>query len=98
MHLELQIKDTSTLPINQGPAQNPQVAIYNDAMLKYPFSLSREPWSKADKENLKKGIKQQIQEMMLQNLFRYAIMILSYLELVNLHEGCQPCTYLTNIN
>ncbi|PWA85195.1 myb domain protein 4r1 [Artemisia annua] len=63
------IKDTSTLPINQGPAQNPQVAIYQDAMLKYPFSLSREPWSKVDKENLKKGIKQQIQEMMLQNLF-----------------------------
>nr|GEZ70028.1 myb domain protein 4r1 [Tanacetum cinerariifolium] len=29
----------------------------------------REPWSKADNENLKKGIKQQIQEMMMQNLF-----------------------------
>ena len=89
MHLELQIKDTSTLPINQGPAQNPQVAIFKDAMLKYPFSLSREPWSEEDNENLKKGIKQQIQEMMLQNLFRYTIMILSYLELVNLHDVCK---------
>ncbi|GJY37381.1 Myb domain protein 4r1 [Tanacetum coccineum] len=62
-------KDTGTHPINQGPAQNPQVAIYKEAMLKYPVSLSREPWSKADNENLKKGIKQQIHEMMMQNLF-----------------------------
>ncbi|PWA72019.1 myb domain protein 4r1 [Artemisia annua] len=63
------IKDKSTLPINQGPAQNPQVAIFKDAMLKYPFSLSREPWSEEDNENLKKGIKQQIQQMMMQNIF-----------------------------
>nr|GEV48089.1 myb domain protein 4r1 [Tanacetum cinerariifolium] len=62
-------KDTRTHPINQGPAQNPQVAIYKEAMLKYSVSLSREPWSKVDNENLKKGIKQQIQEMMMQNLF-----------------------------
>ncbi|GJS73679.1 Myb domain protein 4r1 [Tanacetum coccineum] len=61
--------DTSTHPINQGPAQNPQVAINKEAMLKYSVSLSREPWSKADNENLNKGIKQQIQEMMMQNLF-----------------------------
>ncbi|KAI3780237.1 hypothetical protein L2E82_10208 [Cichorium intybus] len=62
-------KDTDMHAINQGPVDNPHVADYRDAMSKYPFALTREPWSNEEKENLLKGIKQQFQEMLMQNLF-----------------------------
>nr|XP_043613164.1 myb-like protein L isoform X2 [Erigeron canadensis] len=62
-------KDKHLHPISHGPAENSQVANYRDAMSKYPFSLSRESWSKEETENLVKGIKQQFQEMLMQNLF-----------------------------
>ncbi|CAI9261822.1 unnamed protein product [Lactuca saligna] len=62
-------KDKETHAINQGPAENCHVADYRDAMSKYPFSLIREPWSTEENENLLKGIKQQFQEMLTQNLF-----------------------------
>ncbi|KAI3515764.1 hypothetical protein L1887_14668 [Cichorium endivia] len=62
-------KDTDMHAINQGPVDNPHVADYRDAMSKYPFALTKEPWSNEEKENLLKGIKQQFQEMLMQNLF-----------------------------
>lgn len=82
--MELQIKDKSTHALYQGPAENLQVAHYRDAVSRYPFSLSREPWSKEETENLLKGIKQQFQEMLMQRYFRYNIII---------HKSCY---YLTN--
>ncbi|KAA8542784.1 hypothetical protein F0562_023936 [Nyssa sinensis] len=49
-----------------GPAENSHVASYRMALKKFPLSLSREKWSKEEKENLAKGIKQQFQELLLQ--------------------------------
>ncbi|KAK9063071.1 hypothetical protein SSX86_016941 [Deinandra increscens subsp. villosa] len=62
------LADKNTQAINQGPAENSHVAHYRDAVSKYPFSLSREPWSKEEKKNLLKGITQQFQEMLTRNL------------------------------
>ncbi|KAJ0772228.1 putative transcription factor MYB family [Helianthus annuus] len=62
------VKDKNTLAIYQGPAENSQVAHYKDAVSKYPFSLTREPWSKEEKENLLKGIRQQFQKMLMDNV------------------------------
>lgn len=61
-------KDKNTHAIYQGPAENSHVANYRDVMSRYPFSLNREPWSKEEKENLVKGIKQQFQETLMHNL------------------------------
>ncbi|KAH9802086.1 Myb domain-containing protein 4r1 [Citrus sinensis] len=52
--------------LNYGPAENSQVANYKMAMSKSPLSLHRKKWSKKENENLRKGIRQQFQEMMLQ--------------------------------
>lgn len=49
-----------------GPAENSQVANYRMALEKFPLILSRAKWTKEEKENLAKGIKQQFQEMLLQ--------------------------------
>ncbi|KAI3802289.1 hypothetical protein L1987_30419 [Smallanthus sonchifolius] len=62
------LKDKNTHAIYQGPAENSYVAHYRNAVSKYPFSLSREPWLKEEKENLLKGIIQQFQEMLTRNL------------------------------
>ncbi|XP_035831339.1 uncharacterized protein LOC110869272 isoform X3 [Helianthus annuus] len=62
------VKDKNALAIYQGPAENSQVAHYKDAVSKYPFSLTREPWSKEEKENLLKGIRQQFQKMLMDNV------------------------------
>ncbi|XP_076884384.1 uncharacterized protein LOC143533506 [Bidens hawaiensis] len=61
------IKENSQA-INQGPAENSHVVHYRDAVSKYPFSLTREPWSKEEKKNLLKGIKQQFQKMLMDNI------------------------------
>ncbi|MFS7934892.1 putative transcription factor MYB-HB-like family [Helianthus anomalus] len=62
------VKDKNALAIYQGPAENSHVAHYKDAVSKYPFSLTREPWSKEEKENLLKGIRQQFQKMLMDNV------------------------------
>ncbi|CAK9138030.1 unnamed protein product [Ilex paraguariensis] len=57
-----------------GPAENSHVANYRMALTRFPLSLNRERWTKEEKENLAKGIKQQFQEMLLQksvDLLRY---------------------------
>ncbi|XP_071691251.1 uncharacterized protein [Rutidosis leptorrhynchoides] len=74
------LKDKSSLPMLQGPAENSQVANYRDAMSRYPFSLNRDPWSKEEKKNLMKGIKQQFQEVLMQNLFSAGDADSSYLD------------------
>ncbi|KAM0021287.1 putative transcription factor MYB-HB-like family [Helianthus debilis subsp. tardiflorus] len=62
------VKDKNALAIYQGPAENSHVAHYKDAVSKYPFSLTREPWSKEEKENLLKGIRQQFQKTLMDNV------------------------------
>ncbi|XP_076887053.1 uncharacterized protein LOC143537090 [Bidens hawaiensis] len=62
------IKEKNSQAINQGPAENSHVVHYRDAVSKYPFSLTREPWSKEEKKKLLKGIKQQFQKMLMDNI------------------------------
>lgn len=75
--VELQVKDKNIHAITQGPAENSHVVHYRNAVSKYPFSLSREPWLEEEKRNLLKGIRQQFQEMLTRNLLRYVIFMLS---------------------
>ncbi|XP_068638678.1 uncharacterized protein [Aristolochia californica] len=49
-----------------GPDENSQVQNYKAVLAKCPVSFHRRHWSSAEKENLAKGIKQQVQEMLLQ--------------------------------
>ncbi|BAU02711.1 hypothetical protein VIGAN_11227900 [Vigna angularis var. angularis] len=49
-----------------GPEENSRVANYRMVLERFPLSLERKKWSKADRGNLFKGIKQQFQEMVLE--------------------------------
>ncbi|GER54419.1 myb domain protein 4r1 [Striga asiatica] len=49
-----------------GPPENAHVAYYKEALTRFAINVSRENWSKEEKENLIKGVKQQFQEMFLQ--------------------------------
>jgi len=49
-----------------GPEENSHVANYRMVLERFPLSLDRKKWSKVERENLLKGIKQQFQEMVLQ--------------------------------
>ncbi|XP_068461995.1 uncharacterized protein [Phaseolus vulgaris] len=49
-----------------GPEENSHVANYRRVLERFPLSLDRKKWSKVERENLLKGIKQQFQEMVLQ--------------------------------
>ncbi|MED6194868.1 hypothetical protein PIB30_032524 [Stylosanthes scabra] len=51
-----------------GPPENPHVANYKMVLERFPRSLDRKKWSNEEKENLMKGIKQQIQEDMLREI------------------------------
>ncbi|VFQ78630.1 unnamed protein product [Cuscuta campestris] len=46
------------------PPENSVVTSYREALLKFPISVNRERWSKEERENLLKGVKQQFQETM----------------------------------
>lgn len=50
-----------------GPAENSHVSNYKMVLERFPVSLIKQPWSDIEKENLKKGIKQQYQEMLILN-------------------------------
>ncbi|KAL3818630.1 hypothetical protein ACJIZ3_004535 [Penstemon smallii] len=52
--------------IYRGPPDNLHVAKYKEALATFPVSASQEKWSKEEKENLVKGVKQQFQGMLLQ--------------------------------
>ncbi|KAK4362027.1 hypothetical protein RND71_017268 [Anisodus tanguticus] len=52
--------------IHYGPPENSHVASFKEALTHFAVSLSRKEWSKEDRENLAKGVKQQFQEMLLQ--------------------------------
>ncbi|XP_065852280.1 uncharacterized protein [Euphorbia lathyris] len=50
-----------------GPVENSHVANYREALRNFPFLLKEKKWTEAEKENLKKGVRQQFQEMVLQH-------------------------------
>nr|KYP65518.1 Myb-like protein L [Cajanus cajan] len=49
-----------------GPEENSRVANYRMVLERFPLSWDRKKWSKVERENLSKGIKQQFQEMVFQ--------------------------------
>ncbi|XP_016461325.1 uncharacterized protein LOC107784678 isoform X2 [Nicotiana tabacum] len=52
--------------MHYGPPENSHVASVREALTHFAVSLSRKEWSKEERENLAKGVKQQFQEMLLQ--------------------------------
>ncbi|MQL78902.1 hypothetical protein Taro_011354, partial [Colocasia esculenta] len=68
---KLRMSSTSKANIRKtlqcGPPENSHVSKYKSVLSRFPVSLSKQPWSKAEKENLSKGIKQQYQERVLLN-------------------------------
>ncbi|XP_077243959.1 uncharacterized protein LOC143884331 isoform X2 [Tasmannia lanceolata] len=62
----VKVKDMKISGLHFGPNENSHVPSYKMVMVKFPVSLPRRPWSKIERENLTKGIKQQFQEMLLQ--------------------------------
>lgn len=65
-----------------GPAENCQVANYQEALKQFLVFLDREKWTKEEKGNLSKGVKQQFQEMILTrslDLVRYLVFALTAL-------------------
>ncbi|MCL7046409.1 hypothetical protein MKW94_002471 [Papaver nudicaule] len=52
--------------ISFGPVENSHVAKYKMVTKRFPLCLSRPRWSHTENENLFKGLKQQFQEMLLQ--------------------------------
>ncbi|XP_052179782.1 uncharacterized protein LOC127793055 [Diospyros lotus] len=53
-------------PLCYGPDENSHSAIYRTVLARHPMSLGREKWSSEERENLAKGIKQLLQELLLQ--------------------------------
>ncbi|XP_077238258.1 uncharacterized protein LOC143879651 isoform X2 [Tasmannia lanceolata] len=62
----VKVKDKKVSGLHFVPNENSHVPNYKMVMEKFPVSLPRRPWSKIERENLAKGIKQQFQEMLLQ--------------------------------
>nr|XP_023919208.1 uncharacterized protein LOC112030773 isoform X2 [Quercus suber] len=60
------VNDKRVHAMYYGPAENSHVTNYRMALTTFPLSLERKKWSKAERENLGKGIRQQFQEMVLQ--------------------------------
>lgn len=58
----------------KGPPENVHVPIYKKALETFCIPFNKEKWSKEEMSNLVKGVKQQFQEMLLQqsvDLLRY---------------------------
>ncbi|XP_077242194.1 uncharacterized protein LOC143882613 [Tasmannia lanceolata] len=62
----VKVKDKKVYGLHFGPNENSHVPNYKMVIEKFPISLPKQPWSKIEKEDLAKGIKQQFQEMFLQ--------------------------------
>ncbi|KAK4750999.1 hypothetical protein SAY87_004481 [Trapa incisa] len=58
--------DKKVTPICCGPAENCQVANYRNALKSFPLELHRNKWTDAEKENLRKGLKQHFQQVVFQ--------------------------------
>lgn len=59
-----------------GPAENAHVSNYRLVLSKNPLSVYRKKWSEVENQNLRKGVKQQLQKMIVQISFdrcRYII-------------------------
>ncbi|XP_057770505.1 uncharacterized protein LOC130990303 isoform X2 [Salvia miltiorrhiza] len=50
----------------KGPRENVHVPNYKEALATFSIPFNKEKWSKEERENLLKGVKQQFQEMLLQ--------------------------------
>jgi len=62
-----------------GPAENPCVENYRMALEKYPISVKRRKWSTEENKNLAKGLKQEVQKILLSEAIersRYYLLIL----------------------
>ncbi|XP_031490897.1 uncharacterized protein LOC116257982 isoform X2 [Nymphaea colorata] len=61
------LQEEKISPLFFGPRENSHVPFFRKMLSKFPSALKRRPWSSMERENLAKGVKQQIQEFLLCN-------------------------------
>lgn len=74
-----------------GPGENSHIFRCRMVLERFPVSLCKQPWSKIEKENLAKGIKQQYQEMLIlnsMNVERYVFALWKSFFLFSLYALC----------
>ncbi|XP_022738805.1 uncharacterized protein LOC111291381 isoform X2 [Durio zibethinus] len=62
---DLEVNDKK-VTADYGPPENSSACNYRMALTKFPLTLQRKKWTREEKENLEKGIRQQFQERALQ--------------------------------
>lgn len=62
----LQIDDKRLSAMYHGPEENSHVSNYRMVLTNFPLTLEQKKWSKAERENLGKGIKQQFHQLVVQ--------------------------------
>lgn len=73
----LQIDDKRLSAMYHGPEENSHVSNYRMVLTNFPLTLEQKKWSKAERENLGKGIRQQFHQLVVQisvDRFRYYIL------------------------
>nr|GLL37599.1 uncharacterized protein LOC109172334 isoform X1 [Ipomoea trifida] len=70
-----------------APPENSLVAGFRDALEKFPVSVNRERWSKEERENILKGVKQQFQETMFQRAIDLSDMNGSFGDMTNIDSN-----------
>ncbi|WCJ28107.1 myb domain protein 4r1 [Euphorbia peplus] len=60
---DLEVNGKKVSPMCYGPVENSHVANYREALGNFPVMLKEKKWTEEEKENLKKGIQKQFQEM-----------------------------------
>lgn len=66
MKANMKSNENNIPPSYKGPPENEHVPNYKEALATFAIPSNKERWSKEERENLVKGVKQQFQEMLLQ--------------------------------
>lgn len=62
----MQLNEKNIPASYKGPPENVHVPNYKKALATFAIPIKKEQWSKEERKNLVKGVKQQFQEMLLQ--------------------------------
>ncbi|KAK6153987.1 hypothetical protein DH2020_013626 [Rehmannia glutinosa] len=66
LRANIKVNEKKIPAVYKGPPENSHVVYYKEALATFAVNVSREKWSKEERENLVKGVKQQFQGMLLQ--------------------------------
>ncbi|KAK6127648.1 hypothetical protein DH2020_038627 [Rehmannia glutinosa] len=66
LRANIKVNEKKIPAVYKGPPENSHVVYFKEALATFAVNVSREKWSKEERENLVKGVKQQFQGMLLQ--------------------------------